>query len=68
MPKFNIKSKPERLRRAGVEFSRAGIEVDTDELSPEQVELIKSEPNLVITGGDIATFVSTAKAEKKKAK
>jgi hypothetical protein len=50
MPKITVKSKPERFRRAGIEFNRAGVELDTDKLKKGQLEAIQAEPNLVIAG------------------
>ena len=47
MSLITVKSKGERFRRAGIEFSRAGVELDTDELTQEQVLAIASEPQLV---------------------
>ena len=46
MPLVTVKSKTERFRRAGIEFSRAGVEIDTDELTREQALAIASEPML----------------------
>lgn len=51
--KVTIHSKTTHLRRAGLEFTRAGVEIDTDELTPEQAEAINAEPLLVISGDDL---------------
>lgn len=47
MTLITIKSKGERFRRAGIEFTRAGVELNTDDLTPEQTLAIASEPQLV---------------------
>jgi hypothetical protein len=49
MSKILVQSKPERFRRAGIEFNRAGVELDTDELKKDQLEAIKSEPMLSVS-------------------
>jgi len=54
MPKINVQSKPERFRRAGIEFTRAGVEVDTDKITKEQLEAIEAEPNLVVAAEESA--------------
>jgi hypothetical protein len=59
-----VKSKGERFRRAGIEFTRDGVEIDPAELTAEQAEAINNEPNLVVVGGDL---VGTKKAAAKKA-
>lgn len=46
MPKIIVKSTTERFRRAGIEFNRHGVEIDTDDLSEAQLKAIKSEPRL----------------------
>lgn len=61
---ITIKSKPERLRRAGIEFTRAGVELDTAELTQEQVDAISAEPLLVIA--DAAELVAGKKPAKSK--
>lgn len=58
-----VKSKGERFRRAGIEFTRDGVEVDPAELTAEQAEAINNEPNLVVVG----ELVGTKKAAAKKA-
>jgi hypothetical protein len=75
MPKVLIKSGPERFRRAGFEFTRAGVVVDTEDLSKEQIEAIADEPNLSARPYDEGAETKTpessdgkaAKAELKKA-
>lgn len=44
-----IKSRPAAFRRAGIEFSRAGREIDLDALTQDQVTAICAEPNLEVT-------------------
>lgn len=46
MPLVTVKSKTERFRRAGIEFTRAGVEIDIGDLTPEQALAIASEPQL----------------------
>lgn len=46
MSLITIKSKGERFRRAGIEFTRAGVKVDSADLAPEQMLAIASEPQL----------------------
>ena len=49
MSKIIVKSKPERgFRRAGITFTREGVELDTAKLKNGQLEEIEAEPNLVI--------------------
>lgn len=50
MSLITVKSKSERFRRAGLDFTRAGVEFDTDDLTQDQVDAIQAEPNLVIVG------------------
>ena len=59
--KIIVKSKSPTFRRAGIEFTRDGVELDPAELTPEQAEAISNEPNLVIAGGEIT---GTKKAKK----
>lgn len=49
-----VKSKTERFRRAGIEFTRAGIELDPSKLKKTQLDAITSEPNLVVIESDKA--------------
>lgn len=47
MPSIIVKTRRlERFRRAGLEFTRAGVELDTGDLSQEQLAAIEAEPNL----------------------
>lgn len=48
MAKVKIQSKPERFRRAGIEFTREGVEIDTAKLTKNQIELINNEPMLTV--------------------
>lgn len=66
MSLITIKSKPERLRRAGIEFNRTGVELDTDELTLEQVEAINAEPLLVVVG-DVELWAGKRAGKGKKA-
>lgn len=55
MSKINVKSKsPNGFRRAGIHFTREGVELDTGKLKAEQLEAITNEPNLVVVG-DVET-------------
>lgn len=65
MPKIVIKSRPERFRRAGFEFTRAGVELELEKLTKEQREALEAEPNLVIAA---ATADEKAPAKTKGAK
>jgi hypothetical protein len=49
MSKILVQSKPERFRRADIEFTREGVVLDTDKLKKEQLEAIKAEPMLVVS-------------------
>lgn len=47
MPSIIVKTRRlERFRRAGLEFTRAGVELDIGTLSKEQLAAIEAEPNL----------------------
>ncbi|HZF97867.1 MAG TPA: HI1506-related protein [Pseudoxanthomonas sp.] len=49
MSKIIVKSKSERgFRRAGLQFTREGVELDTTKLKKGQLEEIEAEPNLVV--------------------
>lgn len=48
MPKFIVKSMRDNFRRAGIEFSRNGVTIDTDDLSEKQLQAINDEPLLVV--------------------
>jgi hypothetical protein len=49
MSKAIIKSITTSFRRAGIEFSRAGREIDLNALTKDQVAAIYAEPNLQVT-------------------
>lgn len=50
MSKINVKAKTDRgFRRAGLQFGREGVDIDTKDLTKEQLEAIQNEPNLVVT-------------------
>lgn len=50
MSKIIVKSKPERgFRRAGIQFTREGVELDTSKLKKGVLEDLQAEPNLVIS-------------------
>lgn len=48
IPALFIKSKHEPYRRAGFEFSRAGIGIALAALTEAQVSLLKNDPHLVV--------------------
>lgn len=49
MSKIIVKSKSESgFRRAGFQFTREGVELDTTKLKKGQLEEIEAEPNLVV--------------------
>lgn len=49
MSKIIVTSKPERgFRRAGYQFTRAGVELDISKLAKGVLEELQAEPNLVI--------------------
>lgn len=58
----------ERFRRAGLEFSRVGVELDTDALSEDQLAAIEGEPNLVVEVLEAAPAEPKAKATKASSK
>lgn len=49
MDKVRIASRGEFFRRAGLGFTREGQVFGPGELTPEQVEVLAREPNLIIT-------------------
>lgn len=61
---ITVKSKPERLRRAGIEFTREGVELDPATLTEEQAEAINAEPLLVVEGGAVEGKKAPAKKSK----
>lgn len=51
MSKITVKSKSDRgFRRAGIQFTRDGVELDTSKLKAEELDAIVKEPNLVVVG------------------
>lgn len=46
MPTITVKSKVDSFRRAGLVFTRAGVELDAYELTLDQLYAIASEPQL----------------------
>lgn len=69
MPKVLIRSAAKSFWRAGIQFTHAGVEVDTDELSKEQLAAIEAEPELsVIDADDADDGNSSAPAKKAAAK
>lgn len=49
MSKINVKAKAERgFYRAGLFFTREGVDLETAELSKEQLRAIQEEPNLTV--------------------
>lgn len=50
MAKITVKSRAEKFRRAGIDFTREGIELDTSELTAEQAAAIAEEPALIVLG------------------
>lgn len=48
MPKFIVKSMRDGFRRGGIEWSREGVTIDTDELTESQLQAINDEPLLVV--------------------
>lgn len=48
MSKITVKSLVDGFRRAGLGFTRDGVELDTADLSKEQLEAIKAEPMLAV--------------------
>lgn len=60
-----VKSKSERFRRAGIEFTRAGVELGPKDLTEAQAEAIANEPMLIVVGAaeDLAPPVKTKKGK-----
>jgi len=61
-----VKSKTERFRRAGIEFTREGIELDPADLTEAQAEAINGEPNLVVVGDELEGTKAAGGAPAKK--
>lgn len=64
MPKIIVKSRGERFRRAGLSFTREGVELDTAKLKKGVFEQLEAEPQLVIKPAEKAASTETA-AERK---
>ncbi|NJR43930.1 hypothetical protein HC761_00095 [bacterium] len=45
--KLTIKARGERFRRAGIAFESGGTEIETDDLTVEQLEALRDETQLV---------------------
>lgn len=72
MSKITVKSKsPNGFRRAGIQFNREGVDLDTQNLTEKQLEAIVTEPNLVISetidDGSAAQAAAAAAAKAEKA-
>lgn len=66
MSKITVKAKSERgFWRAGIHFTRDGVELDTTKLKKAALEAIRDEPNLVVTeqGESAAEKKAREKAE-----
>lgn len=50
MAKITVKSRAEKFRRAGIDFTKEGVELDTRELTTEQADAITEEPALIVLG------------------
>lgn len=60
-----IKSTTERFRRAGIEFTRHGVDIDLDKLAAKDRAAIEAEPRLVIESDDDAKGKTKAKDDGK---
>lgn len=50
MSKITVKAKSDRgFRRAGIQFTRDGVEIDTSKLKKGELEAIESDTNLIVT-------------------
>lgn len=49
MTRIIVKSPREGFRRAGIAFSTAGTELDTDSLSKAQLAAIRADPGLLVS-------------------
>lgn len=65
MSKIHVKTirNVERRRRAGMEFGREGIEIDTAKLRKEHLAAIKADPLLEVTNVDDDDAAKKAAAE-----
>lgn len=62
---ITVKSKSERgFRRAGITFTRAGVELDPATLKKRDLDAIVNEPNLVVIGSVESEAVDKAAADK----
>ncbi len=67
MSKITVKSKSDRgFRRAGIQFTREGVELDTSKLKKEQLDAIVNESALVVIG-DAETAAERKAREKAEA-
>ena len=65
--KITVKTKTgNSFRRAGLQFGREGVEIDTNELTKEQLEAIENEPNLLVVVAAVEETAAEAKAREKK--
>lgn len=46
---LHVKSRAPSFWRAGIKFTRAGVDVDVRKITAEQLDAICAEPNLVVT-------------------
>lgn len=65
MSKIIIRSAALRFRRAGIEFTRDGVTVDTGDLSEDQLAAIEAEPQLSVRPADDDPDQADSKADKK---
>lgn len=66
MSKINVKAKTDRgFRRAGLSFNRAGVDIDTKDLTKAQLEAIRDEPNLIVTDVEPEETPAQRKAREK---
>lgn len=47
--KLHVKSRAPHFWRAGIKFTRAGVDVDPSTLTAEQLDAIRAERNLIVT-------------------
>ena len=59
---LKVIARPQTFRRAGYAFTREPVTIALSELTPEQVELLKAEPSLVVQEVDIEPVNEEAKA------
>ncbi len=60
---IRVRSLPDTFRRAGIAFTREGIELALDDLSQEQLSAIEDEPLLSVQYVNIAAAESDAGAK-----